>query len=226
MERYFSFSVCNKLFFFSATRFVLVIQISNMATVRSISPGKSPDRLLNRRLARPPTALSQRKITLTKTTPLTVTTVKRRKSSRTSSKKHSTATSSIPVRVNSFSAMTTLSDHNNDLIEKMASTTLDELPPIRRTSRTSDTPSIAAGISLPQINSDAIIDQPQIEEPLNDTAISNPLNETSLSSSSRASSAAPIEFTLDAFDTVRTVGTGKRLTRSGKEKRKTSLYFP
>lgn len=198
-----------------------------MATIRSISPGKSPDRLLNRRLTRPPTAVSQRKITLTKTTPLTVATVKRRKSSRTSSKKHSTANSSIPVRVNSFTEMTTttLLDHNDDLIDKMASTTLDELPPIRRTSRTSDTPSITAEISLPQINADAINDQPQIEEPLNDTAGSNPLNETSLSSSSRASSAAHIEFTLDSFDTIRTVGTGERMPMLVKNKKLLGLFF-
>lgn len=182
-----------------------------MATVRSISPGKSPDRLLNRRLARPPTAVSQRKITLTKTTPISVTTtVKRRKSSRTSSKKHSTAASSIPVRVNSFAAMSNISA-NDDLIEQMASTTIEELPPIRRVSRASDTPSITTEIFLPQIDSDAIIDDQQHhEEPLNDTAASNHLNETYFSSSSQESPAANIEFTIDAFDTVRTVGTGKK----------------
>ena len=181
-----------------------------MATVRSISPGKSPDRLLNRRLTRPPTAGSQRKITLTKTTPITLTTpVKRRKSSRTSSKKHSTAASSIPVRVNSFAAMSNISA-NDDLIEQMASTTIEELPPIRRASRASDTPSINAEIFLPHIDSDAIVDQQPHEEPLNETTASNHLNETFLSSSSQESPAANIEFTIDGFDTVRTVGTGKK----------------
>lgn len=183
-----------------------------MATVRSISPGKSPDRLLNRRLTRPPTAVSQRKITLTKTTPISVTTttttVKRRKSSRTSSKKQLTAPSAIPVRVNSFTAMSTIST-NDDLIDQMASTTIEELPPIRRVSKVSDTPSINVEIPHPHIDSNAIVGQQHHEEPLNDTATSNHLNETSLSSSSQESPAANIEFTLDALDTIRTVGTGK-----------------
>jgi hypothetical protein len=86
----------------------------------------------------------------------------------------------------------------------MASTTITELPPIRRTSRISDNPPI------PQIDSHTIPDHKQNEEPHNDNPVSNNMNETLPStSSSRKSSAENIEFTVDSLDIVRTVGTGK-----------------
>jgi hypothetical protein len=174
-----------------------------MATVRSINPTKPPERLLTRRLTRASSAIpiSQRKVTLSKTTPIPVTTIKRRKSSRMSSKKSSVTAMPATVRLNSFTA----TSDNNDLTSKMASTTITELPLIRQTSRISDTNSITSSIPIPQINSDK-----QIDEPQDHTPISNNINET-LSSSplSIKSSTENIEFTVESFDTIRTVGTGK-----------------
>jgi len=174
-----------------------------MATVRSINPTKPPERLLTRRLTRASSSIpiSQRKVTLSKTTPIPVTTIKRRKSSRMSSKKRSVTAMPATVRLNSFSA----TSDNNDLTNKMASTTITELPLIRRTSRISDTNSITSSIPIPQINSDKQIDEPQDHNP-----ISNNINET-LSSSplSIKSSTENIEFTVESFDAIRTVGTGK-----------------
>jgi hypothetical protein len=182
-----------------------------MATVRSISPTKHSERLLTRRLTRGSTSyipLSQKKVTLSKTTPIAVTTVKRRKSSRMSSKKSSGTSTVLPVRLDSFANITTTSD-NDDLTTKMASTTIGELPPIRRTSIISNANSTISNI--PQIDSDKIVDQKRIEEPQNDNPIANNMNETlsSSTSSSRKSFAENIEFTVESFDTIRTVGTGK-----------------
>jgi len=182
-----------------------------MATVRSISPTKS-DRLLTRRLTRASsssTPLSHRKITISKTTPITVTTVKRRKPSRMSSKKSPLTAIPVPIRLNSFTNINSTTDHN-DLTNKMASTTISELPPIRRTSRISDSTSITTNMHLPQINSDTVLDHKQAEEPQDDIHISNQMNETLSTSSSRKSSRENIEFTVEALDTIRTVGTGKR----------------
>ncbi len=177
-----------------------------MATVRSISPTKPPERLLTRRIIRASassTPISQRKITISKTTPITVTTIKRRKSSRMSSKKSSLPLVASPPRFNP-SANTSNTPDNHELTNKMASTTITELPPIRRTSRISDNPPI------PQIDSHTIPDHKQNEEPHNDNPVSNNMNETLPStSSSRKSSAENIEFTVDSLDIVRTVGTGK-----------------
>ena len=175
-----------------------------MATVRSINPTKPPERLLTRRITRSSSSipLSQRKVTLTKTTPITVPTRKRRKSSRMSSKKSSITAMPATVHLNS---LTIISD-NNDLTNKMASTTITELPLIRQTSRISDTNSITSNIPIPQINSDK-----QIDEPHDHNAISNNINETLSSSSplSIKSSTENIEFTVESLDTIRTVGTGK-----------------
>jgi hypothetical protein len=173
-----------------------------MATVRSISPTKPPERLLNRRLTRSSTLStppSQRK-----TTPIAVATIKRRKSSRMSSKKKSAA-----VHLNSITTITTIPD-NNDLTNKMASTTINELPPISKTSRISDTNSITSNISIPQIQSDTILNNKQFEESHNENPITNNMNETLSSPSlSRKSFSENIEFTVESFDTIRTVGTGK-----------------
>ncbi len=175
-----------------------------MATVRSISPTKS-DRLLTRRITRASsssTPLSQRKITISKTTPITVATVKRRKPSRMSSKKSPVTAMAVPARLNSFTTSET-----NDLTHKLASTTINELPPIRRaSSRISDSNSITTDIPLPQIISDTVLNHKQTEEPHEDVH-----NETVSSSSSRKSSRANIEFTVDSLDTIRTIGTGKKI---------------
>jgi hypothetical protein len=166
--------------FFSVIRFIC--QIFNMATVRSISPTKPPERLLTRRLTRTSasaTPPSQRKVTLSKTTPITVTTIKRRKSSRMSSKKALLPTMPSPARLNSFTNMNNTSDNNEFLLFNR----------------------------LIQI---IIVDNKPNEEPQNDNPISNNMNETlPSSSSSRKSSAENIEFSVDSLDIVRTVGTGK-----------------
>jgi protein kinase X len=171
-----------------------------MATVRSISPTKS-DRLLTRRVPRTSsssTPLTTRKITLSKTTPITLATVKRRKQSRMSSKKSPVAAMAVPIRLNPFTPI-----DNNDLTHKMASTTINELPPIRRASKMSDSTTITTDIPLPQITSDIVLDHKKTEESHEDVH-----NETASSSSSRKSSRENIEFTVDSFDTLRTIGTG------------------
>lgn len=180
-----------------------------MATVRSISPSKHSQRLLNRRLTRSTTSttpLSQRKVSLTKTTPITVTTIKRRKSSRMSSKKHSVVSTPtlMPKRVNSFA--TTDTESTTDLTFQLASTTLADLPPIRQISNLSETNShttttTTTTVALPQIDSD-IIKQTE-ENPINET-----LSTASTISSRKSSTDNNIEFTIDSFEMIRTVGTG------------------
>jgi flagellar biosynthesis/type III secretory pathway ATPase len=181
-----------------------------MATIRSISPPKSPERLLNRRLARQSAStvpLSQRKLNLSKAPPITVTAIKRRKSSRMS-KKSSVATMPAPARLNSFTTIPTTSE-NTELTNKMASTTINELPPIRSLSRITDVSSVTSNTPTLQNHSDTVVDHKQIEEPQNDNPVVNHIDERPPSPLSRKSSEENIEYTIESFDIIRTVGTGK-----------------
>jgi hypothetical protein len=184
-----------------------------MATIRSISASKPPERLLTRRLTRTSTSsslLPPKKVTLSKTTPVTVKTINRRKSSRMSSKKGSIESNLPLVRHSSFTTITTTD--NTELTNKMASTTINELPQIKPHPRVSDAETIS-NTPVSSTDPDAILDNKQTEESHNDNHMSNNLNETSLSSSvsSRKSSTENIQFTTDSLDTIRTVGTGRIL---------------
>ncbi|CAF0899665.1 unnamed protein product [Adineta steineri] len=187
-----------------------------MASVRSIASAKSPDRLLTRRLARVAstiTPLPPKKLSLTKTTPitLTTTTIKRRKSSRMSSKKTLTTSITSPGRLDSFPTIQNTLDNNNELINRMASTTLNELPPIRPSSRISNTNSTISSTPTLRNQSESTLDTTQTEEPQNGLRSSVNTNDTVTSSSSslsRKSSTQDIQFSIDSLAVIRTVGTG------------------
>lgn len=181
---------------------------TNMASVRPICPQKHSERLLDRRLTRPSTSTTptlHRKTSLIKTTPITVTAIKRRKSSKMSAKKQSAASSTltpIPIRVNSLA---TIDTDATDLTFQFASTTLTDLPPIRQPSDLPETHSRHTTVVLPQIDHD-------IDKPNEESSRENPINETlstaSTISSRKSSTDNNIEFAIESFETIRTVGTG------------------
>ncbi|CAF2314259.1 unnamed protein product [Rotaria sp. Silwood2] len=170
-----------------------------MASVRSISASKPPERLLKQRL--PPASsstsiLSQRKVTLNKKTPIIVSTTPtpRRKSGRTSSKKGAIGPIASPVKLNP----TNNNNNNNNntptdsielITDRMASARLDDVPLIRSHSRASYTGNTC--ISLVDLDSN----KPVEEKP-------NPVDKVSLNTLSNN------QFSLESFDTIRTIGTG------------------
>jgi hypothetical protein len=164
-----------------------------MASVRSISASKPPERLLTRRLNRASTSTipaAQRKLTINKTTPITTST-SRQKSPRISVKPGLVASITSPARLNSCNTVTP----TNSLelpTDQMASMKLQDLPPIRSRSRISD----PTNNSISQIN------------PTNEKH--NDMNE---SLSSLKSSLSNIQYTLESFETIRTVGTGKNFRK-------------
>jgi hypothetical protein len=184
-----------------------------MASIRSISSAKPSERLLTGRSTRTSTTftpLSQTKSTPPKTTPFTVTTIKRHKSSRMASKKGSIASITSSASLSSFPSTTTTTADNNELINKMASATINDLPPMRPTSRMSNSTSTASNMRISQSDSDSVFDNKPIDEPLNGHLTSTTMREKiTSSSSSRKSSTQDIQFTINSFDIIRTVGTGK-----------------
>ncbi|CAF0847862.1 unnamed protein product [Rotaria sp. Silwood1] len=182
-----------------------------MATVRPITPSKPPERLLSRRSTRGSTIAtprSQRKVTISKTTPITVSTIKRTNSSRMSVKKSSIPSIKPCVRVNSFANITTITDQNEST-NKMTTTTITELPPIRRSSKIPDLNIITSTTPILQDDSDIINDNKPIKQSNNDNSILTHTEEISSSPpSSKRSSIQKIQFTIDSFDIIRTIGTG------------------
>jgi hypothetical protein len=152
-----------------------------MASVRSISASKSPERLLARRIKRtsaPTSSLSQKKLSIPKTTSIALST-SRQKPSQLSLKKGSAGSITLPGRLNSCN--TNISIDNMELTtSKMAITTLHDLPPNRLRSRISDI-------------TDTSISRDKHVEDNNEILLSNNNN-----------------FSLESFDTIRTVGTGKK----------------
>jgi hypothetical protein len=147
-----------------------------MASVRSISTSKSPERLLTQRLNRtsnPTATLPPRKLTLPKTTSITLST-SRQKTSRMPLKKGAIGSTTSPARLNTCSTPT---DNIESTTDKMASTTIHDLHSIRSRSRVSE----GTDISISQDNSTTLLSNDQ--------------------------------FTLESFDTIRTVGTGKNFFR-------------
>jgi hypothetical protein len=127
-----------------------------------------------------------------------------------SSKKGSIASITSSASLSSFSSSNTTTADNNELIKKMASTTINDVPTIRPTSRMSNTNSTASNMRISQSDSDSVFDNKQSDEPLNDHLTSTTMSERiTSSSSSRKSSTQDIQFTINSFDIIRTVGTGK-----------------
>ena len=192
-----------------------------MATVRSISVPKPPERLLKRRLTRTSTSSNTpqtaRKVTINKATAVTVATINRRKSTRMSSKKHSSRLTTSPNAIHSSTL--TLDDPQADLTERMATTTITELPLIRPLSKISmdvDPRTIRSSfVSIPSEvdqQEQFIEASPTNEHPSSDNEERgpSPAGPPSPSPSSRKSSAATIPFTIESLDVVRTVGTGEK----------------
>ncbi|CAF0806974.1 unnamed protein product [Adineta steineri] len=165
-----------------------------MASVRSIGTTKPTETLLSRRLNRPSpstTTITPRKLTLSKTTSIpssTTVSPTRQKPSRTYAKKNSVGTIISPARIKS-------SDSAEFMTDKMSSTTIYDLPSIKANTKISN----ITNISIPKTNSQTT---KYIEERNNHIAL------TSSSSLSIKSSLSNNQFTLQAFDTIRTVGTG------------------
>ncbi|CAF0726915.1 unnamed protein product [Rotaria sp. Silwood1] len=178
------------------TLIYFVRKIFDMASVRSISTSKPPERLLKQRL--PPTlpstsVLSQRRITLNKKSPIVgpTTPTPRRKSARISSKKGAIGPIASPVKLNPTNT-NTLSDSIELLTDKMASNRFDEVPSIRPRSRASYTGNTSNSL---------------VDSDLNKSVEAKPnlINEASSSSLNTLNNS---QFTLEAFDTIRTIGTG------------------
>jgi hypothetical protein len=166
-----------------------------MASIRSISTTKPPDPLSIRRSDRsstPAIPVAQRKLTLSKTTSNVVSS-SRQKSARMSLKKDALGSMTSPSGLDSCDTDTP-TDNLNLTTDQMASIKLQDLPPSRSRSRISD----IANNSIPQVN--------HIEDQENDK------KELS-SSSSPKSSISNNQYTLESFETIRTVGTGKNVIK-------------
>ncbi|CAF1676213.1 unnamed protein product, partial [Adineta ricciae] len=176
-----------------------------MASVRSINSAKPTERLLTTRTLSSVAPLSPKKLSLTKTTPIAVATVKRRKSSRMSTKKSLHTSKTSPARLGVLLHPSTSIPDSNELVGQMASATLNEIPS-PTFSELYNTTSTASNI----FESDStLLDNKQSEESQYDLGASAYLNETVTStSSSRKSSTQDIQFAIDSFETIRTVGTG------------------
>ncbi|UJR23274.1 hypothetical protein I4U23_026291 [Adineta vaga] len=185
-----------------------------MASIRSINSAKPPDRLLNSRVARASSSiasLSPKKLSLTKTTPIAVATTKRRKSSRMSSKKTLSTSKTSPGRLDlsstfpSTTTTTTTTSQSDEIVNKMASTTINDIPSPSNTDLLSATSTASTMFEF----DNSLLDNRPSEEPQYDLSASANLNETITStSSSRKSSTQDIQFTINSFDIIRTVGTG------------------
>lgn len=179
-----------------------------MASVRSISASKPPERLLKQRLAPtssvPASTLSQRKLGLSKKTQLVeaTPTTSRQKSSRMTSKKGSTGPTPLSTKVKSSN--TDIATDNNDLpTDQMASMKLDDISAIRPISRAS----YAGTTSTSVIDAESI---KSVEEKPCDTNEASSLPVINLNNS---------QFTLESFDTIRTIGTGKNFIENKINKR-------
>jgi hypothetical protein len=155
-----------------------------MASVRSISSSKPPEqhlstRRVNRTSTSTPPIAQKQKISINKTT-----STSKQKSSRMPLKKGSTGSDRSSTKFNSSNTVTSLQTFDITT-DQMASIKLQDFPSNRSRSRIPDT----TNNSNSQVN--------HIDEQQYDT------NETIPSSLSNH------QFTLESFQTIRTVGTGK-----------------
>ena len=158
-----------------------------MASIRSISASKPPDNLSARRLNRSSIAVTphtQKKSAISKS-PSTIISTTRQKSSRMSLKKDPIVPTTSATRLHSSS------DSHDLTSEQMASLKLQDSSPGRSRSYTTNH-------SASRLNSDM---EKSYDEQQNDRSAS--------SSASYKSSNDNQQFTLESFDTVRTVGTGR-----------------
>ena len=159
-----------------------------MASIRSLSSSRTMERPLNGSNNRTGTSLTpstSRKLTLTKTSSV-IGSATRPKTPRTLPNKYSAGSSTSPANLNGYynlSSTETLVDNN---CYRLASTNLNELPPVRLTTRTND------------VNLSANSPMNRFLE-LQRSCI-NPTSSNRFDNS---------QFSLDSFDTIRTVGTGK-----------------
>ncbi|CAF0856558.1 unnamed protein product [Rotaria sordida] len=173
-----------------------VHKILNMASVRPISASKPSEHLLKQRL--PPassstSALSQRKVTLNKKPPIVVsaTPTSRQKSGRMSSKESPIGPIASPVKLNP-SNTSTPTNSTVLITDKMASTTLDNVPPTRSHS----------SLSYSGNSSISLVDS------VSNKSVEVKPNHINKASSSSLNTLINSQFTLESFDTVRTIGTG------------------
>ena len=177
-----------------------------MASVRSINSAKPTERLLTTRRSASIVPLSPKKLSLTKTTPIAVATVKRRKSSRMSTKKSLHTSKTSPGRLDVLLHPSTSIPDPNELAGQMATATLNEIP----SPTFSEVYSTASTASNVFESDSTLLDNRQSEESQHDLGASASLSETVTStSSSRKSSTQDTQFTIDSFDAIRTVGTGR-----------------
>jgi len=162
-----------------------------MASVRSISSSKPSENLSTRRVNRSstPPPIAQRKLLINRPTPTS-----RQKSSLTPLKKGSIGSIASTTKPNSSNSMT--SSRSLELAtDQMAYLKIQDFPSSKPRSRISDT----TNNSNSQVN--------HIDEQQNDS------NDSSSSSSSLKSSLSNYPFTLESFQTIRTVGTGKNFLK-------------
>ena len=182
-----------------------------MASVRSVNLSKPPERLLKRRSTRTSASstnlASARKPSVAKATSVTVSTLHRRKSTRTLSKKRSHKTTNSPTRKNSLSSVT--DQDLNELTTNLDNTTITTLPIIRSVQRFSVS-TVATAPDLSPVVS--VMDEKiSLKSALSDHSV-EPTASVQLPpiSPRKSIEEIPIPFTIDSFDFMRTIGTGKR----------------
>lgn len=182
---------------FSLTHFVQ--QIFDMASIRSISTSRPSERLLGRRLDRTSTSatpVSPRRITLSKTTSVTTSTSSgtssRHRSSRTLSQKSTRGSATSPGNMSIYNPALPL-DSLEITTNNLASTKLSDLAPLGASELT------VVSLSRNHAESNGVINEQHTK-----------VNEIFFDNN---------QFTLDSFDVIRTVGTGKHLLESRKRRR-------
>ncbi len=162
-----------------------------MASIRSLSTSRHSENLSDRHLNRssiPSIPHAQKKLTIPKS-PSSIVSTTRRKSSRMSSKKDPNGLITSSNRLHSSNS-TPLTDNNHDLsVEEMASLKLRDLSPRRPRARTPNNFSSHAHFDT---------DISYEEQPIDRTE-----------SASAKPSLCNNQYTLESFDAIRTVGTGK-----------------
>ena len=178
-----------------------------MASIRSISTAKPPERLLPRRSYRASaslTPMTPRRKTLTKTISGTSSTLSslRQKTSRFSLRKDAVLSVALPAYPQAIDA---------DLIaegialttNQLASTSLHDVTRVRSASKASDT----TEFSLPHVRSHT------------NSTVGEQHSDTDSTLVSYKSSLDHSLFTLESFEPIRTIGTGKSCVRSHKNDR-------
>ena len=179
---------------FSITHFVR--KLFDMASIRSISTSKHSENLADRRLNRAATTSSipnaQKKLTANNKSPSIIISTIRRKSPRMSLKKDLTGSTSTAISLSNQ-----ISNSSYDLpVEQMTSMKVQDTSHRRSRSKPSHTTSNCT--AQPHFDTDTSYDGSHTDR-------------SELSSASARSSLNDNLFTLEAFEPIRTVGTGKNI---------------